>query len=77
MIKINDVIIEKTAGNGEALGHVIDATPNWLTIHWLMGANNSMPSGKWACPVTEAESAVKSGEWEILSETERYEVETQ
>ena len=76
MIDINDVIIEKDTGNGEILGHVIDISPNWLTIHWLSGANTALPSGQWACPIHEAHAAIESGEWEVLSATERYEVET-
>jgi hypothetical protein len=70
-ININDIIIEKSDEVGTALGHVIDITPNWVTIHWLMGTSTHMPGGQWACPKNEAQSALESGEWQILSEEDR------
>jgi len=75
-IDINDVIIE-TGDDGTTLGHVIDITTNWITVHWLTGANSHMPGGIWACPIVEAQKALKSGEWELLTDVERFEVETQ
>ena len=75
-IDVNDIIIETDETNGTTMGHVIDITPNWLTIHWLTGVNSNMPGGIWACPISEAHKAVESGEWEILSESERFNVET-
>jgi hypothetical protein len=75
-ININDIIIEQSDTEGLTLGHVIDVSPNWVTIHWLMGANNSYPSGTWACPIDEARKAITSGDWEIYPEETRFDVET-
>ena len=74
-INVNDIIIE-TGDDGTTLGHVIDITTNWITVHWLTGANTHLPGGIWACPINEARTAIETGEWELLSEAERFEVET-
>jgi len=76
-INVNDIIIEADEGNGTTLGHVIDITPNWITIHWLTGATTNMPGGVYACPISEAQKAVDSGAWELLTEDMRLDVETQ
>ena len=75
-IEVNDVIIE-TDQNGTTMGHVIDISTNWITDHWLTGANTNLPGGLWACPIVEARRAIESGEWELLTDTERYNFETQ
>ena len=76
-INVNDIIIETDETNGTTMGHVIDITPNWITIHWLTGAATNMPGGIWACPISEAQKAVESGDWELLTEEARLTVETQ
>jgi len=75
-INVNDLIIEQD-DNGTAMGHVIDITPNWVTVHWLTGVKTHMPGGIWACPMVEAQRAIESGEWELLTEETRLNIETQ
>jgi len=75
-INVNDIIIESDDDNGATMGHVIDITPNWITIHWLTGATTHMPGGIWACPISEAQKAVDSGAWELFTEEERFDIET-
>ena len=75
-INVNDIIIEADETNGTAMGHVIDITPNWITVHWLTGANTNLPGGIWACPISEAQRAVESGEWELFPEESRLNIET-